>query len=90
MQTQYASVRVDRAHAMPGGGVVDLATVRIRAVPGSGRHDQVGKGKRWMSWRREAMKDVGTCDMPWGAGNQAVIQGSPNGKTQPALRAIHI
>jgi hypothetical protein len=54
-----------------------------RAVlSGSGRHDQVNKGKRWMSWRREAMKDVGTCDKPCGAGNQAVMQGSPNVETR--------
>jgi len=42
-----------------------------------------------MSWRPEAMKDVGTCDMPRGAGNQAVIRGFPNGETRP-VRVIHI
>jgi len=35
-----------------------------------------------MSWRREAMKDVGTCDKPCGAGNQAVMQGFPNVETR--------
>ena len=29
------------------------------------------------------MKDVGACDMPRGAGNQASILGSLNGETQP-------
>ena len=36
-----------------------------------------------MPWYREAMKDVGTCDKPRGAGNQAVILGFPNGATPP-------
>jgi len=37
-----------------------------------------------MSWRREAMKDVGACDKPRGVGNRALILGSPNGATRPA------
>ena len=49
----------------------------------SGRCDQAIKGRRWMSWRREAMKDVGTCEKPEGAGNRAVISGCPNGETHP-------
>ena len=44
---------------------------------------QANKGARWMSWRLEAMKDVGTCDKPRGAGNQAVILGFLNGATHP-------
>jgi len=36
-----------------------------------------------MSWRPEAMKDVGTCDKPKGAGNQAAILGFLNGATHP-------
>lgn len=48
-----------------------------------GRHDQATKSVRWMTWRQEAKKDVGACDMPRGAGNQAVILGSPNGETLP-------
>jgi hypothetical protein len=36
-----------------------------------------------MSWRQEAMKDVGTCDKPRGGGNRPVILGSPNGATHP-------
>lgn len=35
-----------------------------------------------MSWRQEAMKDVGTCDKPREAGNQAVILGFLNGETR--------
>ena len=44
---------------------------------------QANKGARWMSWRQEAMKDVGTCDKPRGAGNRASILGFPNGATRP-------
>ena len=42
-----------------------------------------------MSWRQEAMKDVGTCDKPREAGNQAVILGFLNGETRLVLRAGH-
>jgi len=37
-----------------------------------------------MSWRQEAMKDVGTCDKPRGAGNRALILGFLNGATHPS------
>ena len=43
---------------------------------------QVFKGTRWMPWHQEPMKDVGACDKPRGAGNRAVIRGSPNGETR--------
>jgi len=43
----------------------------------------VNKGIRWMPWRKQAMKDVGTCEKPRGAGKRAVIRGCPNGETQP-------
>ena len=43
---------------------------------------QVSKGARWMPWHQEPMKDVGACDKPRGAGNQAVIRGCPNGETR--------
>jgi len=36
-----------------------------------------------MSRRDEAMKDVAGCDKPWEAVKQALIQGCPNGETQP-------
>ena len=54
-----------------------------------GRCDQATKGTRWMTWRQEAMKDVGACDKPREAGNQAVILGSPNGETHPPCADIH-
>ena len=49
-----------------------------------GRCDQTTKGTRRMTWRQEAMKDVGTCDKPQGAGNRAVICGFLNGETHPS------
>ena len=48
-----------------------------------GWSDQVNKGTWWMTWRLEAMKDVGTCDKPRGVGNQTVIPGFLNGATHP-------
>ncbi len=42
------------------------------------RCGQATKGAWWMAWHQEAMKGVGACDKPGGAGNQAVIPGSPN------------
>ena len=35
-----------------------------------------------MPWQQEAMKDVGACDKPRGAGKHAMIRGFPNGETQ--------
>lgn len=49
----------------------------------SGWNDQAIKGAWWMSWRPEAMKDVGTCDKPRGVGNQTVILGFLNEETHP-------
>jgi hypothetical protein len=43
---------------------------------------QVTKGTRWMPRRQEPMKDVGGCDKPRGAANQALIRGCPNGETR--------
>ena len=31
---------------------------------------QATKGARWMPWRREAMKDVASCDKPRGAASR--------------------
>ena len=42
---------------------------------------QVTKSTRWMPRHQEPMKDVGGCDKPRGAANQAVIRGCPNGET---------
>ena len=46
-------------------------------------YGQGTKGKWWMPWRQEAMKDVVSCDKPRGAAKQAVIRGFPNGATHP-------
>jgi hypothetical protein len=43
---------------------------------------QASKGKWWMPWRQEAMKDVDGCDKPRGAATQALIRGCPNGETR--------
>jgi len=42
---------------------------------------QATKGAGWMSWHREAMKDVVACDKPREAGKQALIRGFPNRET---------
>ena len=42
---------------------------------------QTIKGAWWMSWHREATKDVVACDMPREAGKQALIRGFLNGET---------
>ena len=49
---------------------------------------QVSKGTRWMPWHQEPMKDAGACDIPRGAGSQAVIRGFPNGETWPSLWTV--
>src|SRR5438132_13885531 len=46
-----------------------------------GRDDQATKGTRWMPWRQEAKKDVGSCEKRRGAANQALIRRYPNGET---------
>ena len=43
---------------------------------------QATKSQRWMPWRQMPMKDVGGCDKPRGAADQALIRGSPNGETR--------
>jgi hypothetical protein len=43
---------------------------------------EVWKGMRWMPWQQEAMKDVGACEKPRGAGKHAMIRGCPNGETR--------
>ncbi len=35
-----------------------------------------------MPWQQEAMKDVGACEKPRGAGKHAMIRGYPNGETR--------
>ena len=46
---------------------------------------QATKGVWWMSWHREAMKDVVACDMLREAGKQALIRRSPNEETRVGL-----
>jgi hypothetical protein len=49
---------------------------------------QVVLGAWWMPWHQEPMKDVGACDIPRVAGNQAVIRGFPNGVTWHSLWGV--
>jgi hypothetical protein len=42
---------------------------------------QAMKSQRWMPWRLMPMKDVGGCEKPRGAADQASIRGCPNGET---------
>jgi hypothetical protein len=42
---------------------------------------QALKGVWWMSWHREAKKDVVACDMLREAGKRALIRRSPNEET---------
>ena len=44
---------------------------------------QAIKGAGWMSWHREATKDVVACDKPREAGKQALIRGCLNEETRP-------
>ncbi len=69
------------------GGVASRQGNRRGSPRGSsacGWCDQATKGAWRMSRRQKAMKDVGTCEKPEGAGNRAVISGCLNGATQPA------
>jgi hypothetical protein len=47
-----------------------------------------------MPWRLPPMKDVGGCEKPRGAADQALIRGYPNGETRAPfgvpLRSEHI
>jgi hypothetical protein len=44
--------------------------------------DQATKGVWWMSWHREATKDVVACDMLRGAGKRAMIRRFLNAETR--------
>ena len=54
-----------------------------RAVTVIDKCGQVLKGAWWMSWHREATKDVVACDKPREAGKQASIRGFLNEETRP-------
>src|SRR5581483_11233905 len=43
---------------------------------------QATKSQRWMPWRLKPKKDVGDCDKPRGAVDQASIRGCPNEETR--------
>jgi hypothetical protein len=43
---------------------------------------QATKSQRWMPWRLKPKKDVGGCEKPRGAADQASIRGCPNGETR--------
>jgi hypothetical protein len=43
---------------------------------------QATKSQRWMPWRLKPKKDVGGCEKPRGAADQASIRGYPNGETR--------
>src|SRR5207237_9186427 len=43
---------------------------------------QATKSQRWMPWRLKPKKDVGDCEKPRGAVDQASIRGCPNGETR--------
>ena len=49
---------------------------------------QATKGVWWMSWHREAMKDVVACDMLREAGKQALIRRFLNEETQLGLLPV--
>jgi hypothetical protein len=68
-----------RTRGAPAGAVRILRTAQWTRASFSG---QVSKGARWMPWHQEPMKDVGGCDKPRGAANQALIRGCPNGATR--------
>jgi hypothetical protein len=70
--------------ARPVAGAVILGH-RPGELTAAGGGGQVTKGARWMSWHREATKDVGACDKPREAGNQALIRGFLNGETRRRL-----
>ena len=43
---------------------------------------QATKGVRWMPWRKQAMKDVASCEKLRGAAKRAVSRRFPNGATR--------
>jgi hypothetical protein len=44
-------------------------------------YGQDNKSIWWMPWRREAMKDVASCDKLRGVAKQTLIRRFPNGET---------
>ena len=59
---------------------VRTCPARVRTV--IDKCGQATKGAGWMSWHREATKDVVACDKPREAGKQALIRGCLNEETR--------
>ena len=59
---------------------VRTCPARVRTV--IDKCGQATKGAGWMSWHREATKDVVACDKPGEAGKRALIPGCLNEETQ--------
>jgi hypothetical protein len=57
--------------------VTDLRRVLGREVLSG----QATKGAWWMPWRKQAMKDVASCEKLRGAAKRALIRRFPNGAT---------
>ena len=82
------SVRIDLIRCR---SFVRTYPARVRTV--IDKCGQATKGAGWMSWHREATKDVVACDKPREAGKQALIRGCLNEETQrrnPPLPATEL
>jgi hypothetical protein len=66
----------------PRGGAPPHAPLENCIASTSIKYSQAKKGQRWMPWRQMPMKDVGGCEKPRGAADQALIRGYPNGETR--------
>ena len=67
-----------------------FSSVARRCSPQKSVRGQATKSERWMPWRREAMKDVASCDKPRGAASrhrsEDVRMGEPGwGNAQSSL-----
>ena len=64
------------------------ATYPGSLVTVTGKCGQALKGAWWMSWHREATKDVVACDKLREAGKRALIRRCPNEETQPGSHLV--
>ena len=51
---------------------------------------QATKGTRWMPWRQKAMKDVVSCDKPWGAASRRRAMDVRMGKPTPGHAGVSL
>src|SRR5205085_9175347 len=65
------SLRVDSARSSLENSIASTSIFVLQAT----------KSQRWMPWRLKPKKDVGDCEKPRGAVDQASIRGCPNGET---------